>query len=253
MSFQILQRAYAPFETLANFPPYGDSRLVYRATDTGYIYTWDVTAGMYKLASISPDHTHNYAGSSSAGGEATTALACTGNAATATALATPRTIKIGAKSLPFDGTTDREYTVSDIGALGVPDVGSWMPVITSNTPPNGVTYYWRSGSYVRMGGVCFAWFGVGVSSLGSGGGGDLMITGLPFVCRNTGAGTVWMPGGFFAGLVNAIDAYANAIGVNEGTNNAIFGRCNNLGMSAIPITDATNSLIVCGLIIYQTA
>jgi hypothetical protein len=37
-------------------------------------------------------HTHNYAGSASAGGPATTALACTGNAATATALSVSRSI-----------------------------------------------------------------------------------------------------------------------------------------------------------------
>lgn len=37
-------------------------------------------------------HTHNYAGSSSAGGAATTALACSGNSATATKLQTARTI-----------------------------------------------------------------------------------------------------------------------------------------------------------------
>lgn len=142
MSFQILQRSYAPFETLANFPPYGDSRLVYRATDTGYIYTWDVTAGIYKLASISPDHTHNYAGSSTPSGAATTALACTGNAATATtaasctgnsatattasscsgnaatatALATPRTLTIGSKDNTFDGSADKAWTLAEIGA-----------------------------------------------------------------------------------------------------------------------------------------
>jgi hypothetical protein len=149
-------------------------------------------------------------------------------------------------------TAANTWALDSANYAGAPDVGQWTPEITASTPPAGVTYYWRSGSYTRIGGVCYAWFGVGVSSLGSGGGGDLMLAGLPFVCRYTGAGTVWMPGGFFAGLVNAIDAYANAIGVNEGTNNAIFGRCNNLGMSAIPITDATNSLIVCGLIIYQT-
>ena len=54
MSFQILQRAYAPYGTAAQFPASGDSRLIYRATDTGYLYTWDASESAYKLAGIDP-------------------------------------------------------------------------------------------------------------------------------------------------------------------------------------------------------
>ena len=54
MSFQILQRAYAPYGTAAQFPASGDSRLIYRATDTGYLYTWDDSESAYKLAGIDP-------------------------------------------------------------------------------------------------------------------------------------------------------------------------------------------------------
>ena len=100
MSFQILQRAYAPYGTAAQFPASGDSRLIYRATDTGYLYTWDASESAYKLAGIDPatapylglhaqaddaarlggqlpsyyaqaGHVHNYAGSSTPGGAAT--------------------------------------------------------------------------------------------------------------------------------------------------------------------------------------
>lgn len=52
-------------------------------------------------------HGHNYAGSSSDGGAATSALTCTGNAATATKLATPRTIYLAnavTGSVAFDGS-----------------------------------------------------------------------------------------------------------------------------------------------------
>mgnify|MGYP006956031235 CR=1 FL=1 len=55
------------------------------------------------------NHTHKYAGSSSAGGAATSALACTGNSATATKLATARNIAIsGAVSgnANFDGSSN---------------------------------------------------------------------------------------------------------------------------------------------------
>ena len=56
-------------------------------------------------------HTHNYAGSSSAGGAATTALACTGNSATATKLATARTIN----GVSFDGSTNITITAAANG------------------------------------------------------------------------------------------------------------------------------------------
>ena len=52
------------------------------------------------------NHTHNYAGSSSAGGSATSAVK----------LATARTITIGNKSNSFDGTANISYTLADIGA-----------------------------------------------------------------------------------------------------------------------------------------
>lgn len=62
-------------------------------------------------------HTHSYAGSSSVGGAATTALACTGNSATATALKTAQTITIGSKGLSFDGSKGINFSLTDIGAL----------------------------------------------------------------------------------------------------------------------------------------
>ena len=48
------------------------------------------------------NHTHNYAGSSSAGGDATNALACSGNSATATKLQTARSIN----GTSFDGSAN---------------------------------------------------------------------------------------------------------------------------------------------------
>ncbi len=54
-------------------------------------------------------HTHSYAGSASAGGAATSALACTGNSATATKLATARTMTVNLASTTaasFDGTAN---------------------------------------------------------------------------------------------------------------------------------------------------
>ncbi|EDT75159.1 hypothetical protein [Clostridium butyricum] len=60
-------------------------------------------------------HTHNYAGSSSAGGAATTALSCTGNSATSTKLATSRTIAVAGAvtgSASFDGSGNISITTT---------------------------------------------------------------------------------------------------------------------------------------------
>lgn len=61
-------------------------------------------------------HSHKYAGSDSAGGAATTALACSGNAATATTLETARTLTIGSTGKTFNGGANVSWTLDEIGA-----------------------------------------------------------------------------------------------------------------------------------------
>ena len=72
--------------------------------------TWQ-TVTPANIGAAASSHTHNYAGSSSAGGAATTALACTGNSATATKLQTARTIN-GTK---FDGSANITITAAANG------------------------------------------------------------------------------------------------------------------------------------------
>ena len=62
------------------------------------------------------NHTHLYAGSATAGGPATTALACTGNAATATKLAAGVNLTVGNTAKSFDGSTAISWTLAEIGA-----------------------------------------------------------------------------------------------------------------------------------------
>lgn len=86
----------------------------------------DINSGTLALARIPTgttgttvalgNHTHLYAGSSSAGGAATTALACSGNAATATKLATAVTITIGGTDKSFDGSASVSWTLAELGA-----------------------------------------------------------------------------------------------------------------------------------------
>lgn len=68
-------------------------------------------------------HTHNYAGSSTAGGAATTALTCTGNSATATKLATARTIN----GVSFNGSANITITAA------ASDVSAWAKASTKPT------------------------------------------------------------------------------------------------------------------------
>ena len=82
------------------------------ATANAVKKAYDLAAG--KAAS---SHTHNYAGSSSAGGAATSALACTGNSATATKLQTARTLTVGNTGKTFDGSGNVSWSLSEIGAL----------------------------------------------------------------------------------------------------------------------------------------
>ena len=76
--------------------------------------TLDITPA--NIGAATSGHTHSYAGSSSAGGAATTALACTGNANTATTLANARTLTIGSKGKTFDGSANVSWTLAEIGA-----------------------------------------------------------------------------------------------------------------------------------------
>lgn len=66
------------------------------------------------------NHTHNYAGSSSAGGSANSSLVCTGNSATATKLATARTITLSGNvtgSANFDGSGNITINTSGISSI----------------------------------------------------------------------------------------------------------------------------------------
>ena len=72
--------------------------------------TWQ-TVKPANIGAAASSHTHNYAGSSSAGGAATSALACTGNSATATKLQTARTIN----GTAFDGSANITITAAANG------------------------------------------------------------------------------------------------------------------------------------------
>lgn len=87
--------------------------------------TFDGSANItYTLADIgaaTSGHTHNYAGSSSAGGVATSAAK----------LATPVTLTIGAKGKTFDGSGNQSWSLSEIGAAAASHNHTSLTGITS--------------------------------------------------------------------------------------------------------------------------
>ena len=101
------------------------------------------------VGAAASSHTHNYAGSSSAGGSATTALACSGNSATATKLQTARTINgtsfngsanittanwgtartltVGNTGKSVNGSANVSWSLSEIGAAASSHTHSYLP------------------------------------------------------------------------------------------------------------------------------
>ena len=79
--------------------------------------TWETIQSKEDLSAAfaAKTHTHNYAGSSSAGGAATSALTCTGNSATATKLQTARTLTVGNTGKTFDGSGNVSWSLAEMG------------------------------------------------------------------------------------------------------------------------------------------
>jgi hypothetical protein len=66
--------------------------------------------------------------------------------------------------------------------------GTWTPTITATTTaPSGVTYNFRGGRYTKIGRMVSIQFGMQLSNAGSGGSGNINITGLPFTALSAGA------------------------------------------------------------------
>lgn len=69
---------------------------------------------------------------------------------------------------------------ADANILDDYEEGSWTPVFTADTPPTGVTYSSRVGTYTKIGNLVYVRCTILLSSKGTGGSGTVYITGLPF-------------------------------------------------------------------------
>ena len=83
--------------------------------------TENITYTLAQIGAAESGHTHNYAGSSSAGGVATSAAK----------LATPVTLTIGAKGKTFDGSGNQSWSLSEIGAAAASHNHTSLTGITS--------------------------------------------------------------------------------------------------------------------------
>jgi hypothetical protein len=88
---------------------------------------------------------------------------------------TPSTSGVG---ITFPAT---QSASSDANTLDDYEEGSWTPTFTTNgTAPTGVTYEIRQGRYTKIGRTVYIRMTIRLSSKGTGGTGDIMITGAPF-------------------------------------------------------------------------
>lgn len=75
--------------------------------------------------------------------------------------------------------------------LGDYKKGTWTPVFScGTTPPTGVTYSAQTGVYTKIGNVVHVSFNLSVTSIGTGGVGTGIITGLPFTSANNGVSSI---------------------------------------------------------------
>jgi len=89
--------------------------------------------------------------------------------------------------------------------------GTWTPAVSAPFSPSGVTYNFRGGSFVRIGGKVWVRMGLNVANVGTGGSGNLFVTGLPFTAANVGAyqePTAGANGGRWVTASNAGNVYA---------------------------------------------
>jgi len=76
---------------------------------------------------------------------------------------------------------------SDANTLDDYEEGSWTPVFTAaSVNPTGVAYTTQVGRYTKIGKSVTVWANLGLSSKGTGGSGEVRITGLPFASEGTG-------------------------------------------------------------------
>jgi hypothetical protein len=124
-----------------------------------------------------------------------------GNAGTATALQTPRTIN----SVLFDGTANIQTAITSTSDYAAT---TWIPDVQIGGANTGITYSSRAGKYTQIGNMIYFQFYLALTSKGALTG-AVTVAGLPFVVNNTAL--YYVPftaaGNVMGATVNSLVAY----------------------------------------------
>jgi hypothetical protein len=125
--------------------------------------------------------------------------------------------------------------------------GVWTPTLVGSVTAGTPTYVTQVGSYTKAGDMVTAWFEISVSDLG-GMAGNFTIEGMPFAVDLTGRrgfGTVY-------NLSNMTDYYPMNLIAESGT---VFGVYNaeTYGSLAVPVSAGSATMLIAGVLFYQTA
>jgi trimeric autotransporter adhesin len=145
--------------------------------------------------------------------------------------------------ITFNGDTAAANALDDY------EEGTWTPEVTASTAPTGVTYNYQGGRYTKVGRMVSVQFGLQLSSVGTGGSGDVSITGLPFVSLNVGSYQEPSTRIFATGWTTTSYASSVYAFVNNSTTIMSFRIGQNVDSSP-PYSDLQNTTSLIGHLIY---
>ena len=97
----------------------------------------------------------------------------------------------GLQGVKFQAT---QSASSDVNTLDDYEKGTWTPAFTTDaTGPTGVTYSYRSGTYTKIGDLVYFRCTIQLSSKGTGGTGNVLISGIPFSPVGLTGGYAYQP------------------------------------------------------------
>jgi len=141
------------------------------------------------------------------------------------------------KGIDFSSTADGGTGISEL--FNDYEVGSWNPAVNRTTTSPTVSYTVRNGSYVKIGRMVTAFFDITASSV-SGGSGNCIISGLPYVVRN-GMGGYSVIHWRDTNLIPAGAANTQLKGYAEQSNSYIVIQLDNSGASGFGSTGNVTS------------
>jgi hypothetical protein len=156
---------------------------------------------------------------------------------------TTQRVRIDNDGLKFNADTAAANALDDY------EEGTWTPEVTASTAPTGVTYNYQGGRYTKVGRMVSVQFGLQLSSVGTGGSGDVSITGLPFVSLNVGSYQEPSTRIFATGWTTTSYASSVYAFVNNSTTIMSFRIGQNVDSSP-PYSDLQNTTSLIGHLIY---